>query len=150
MRTLLTTITFLIFATFSYSQTYIAANTSQLIDYNREYYSNTKPDHARTITFTGEILQKTDFNYTRLLEASENATTTYSIGNEIYRKKELLKVFRKGARRSENIAEFKHYLQDRNPKFLDQLSERDTEAIFDTFREGTLHAYIDNLPKHIF
>jgi hypothetical protein len=147
MKTLNTTIALLFFSITVFSQNYLVVNNSTTDNiYEKPRLRSIKK--AKTIdSFTLEIYNNDDFDYRDFLSDSENSKVSYRIGTQSYTKKEIAKIFRKGARKSENIEEFEAYLNKINPKFVPNISERETEDIFTKFREGTLHAYLDELSE---
>ncbi|MDO1501630.1 hypothetical protein Q2T40_15960 [Winogradskyella maritima] len=150
MKTLITTIVTLLLTVTLTAQNYVAVNTSNF-ETDVRTVSTKKISKTKSVSaLTLEIYETSNFEYRTFLKDAEDAKKRYQIGREIYTKKELVKIFRKGARRSENVIEFEEFLTDYNPKFLNNVSERETADIFTKFREGTLHAYLDKLPSGIF
>ena len=92
-----------------------------------------------------EIYNAENFDYQDFLATSENSKMSYRVGNHSYSKKELAKVFRKAAKRSETVYEFEDHLNNINPQLILNLSDTKTIAIYRKFREGTFHAYVDEL-----
>lgn len=146
MKTIYTTIALLFFSIGLQSQNYVAIHT-KVVDNNS--FDDLKPRvflKTKSInTLTLEIYNDQSFDYDQFLKDSENSITRYRAGNIIYTKRELIKIFRKGARKSENVLEFEKYLDGINSKIVPAISERESDAIFHKFREGRLHAYLDNL-----
>lgn len=146
MKTIYTTTVTLLFSISLLSQNYVAVNdtgieTNSYTNKRSEVLSKTESIHNLTL----EIYNDLNFDYQDFLEDSENSKTRYRVGNQNYSKKELIKIFRKGARRSENVFEFEKFLEGINPEFVPDISERESDAIYYKFREGTLHAYLDGL-----
>ncbi|WP_299130978.1 hypothetical protein [uncultured Winogradskyella sp.] len=150
MKTLITTIVTLLLTVTLTAQNHVAVNT---LNYETDVrtVSTKKISEIESVSaLTLEIYETSNFEYRNFLKDAEDSHKRYQIGQEIYTKKELVKIFRKGARRSENVIEFEEFLTDYNPKFLNNVSELETVDIFTKFREGTLHAYLDTLPSGIF
>lgn len=149
MKTLITTIATLLLTVNLTAQNYVAVNTSNyetdVRTVSTKKISKTKSVSALTL----EIYETSNFEYRTFLKDAEDSKKRYKIGQEVYSKKELVKIFRKGAKRSENVIEFEEFLTDYNPDFLKNVSERESVDIYNKFREGTLHAYLDSLPSGI-
>jgi hypothetical protein len=150
MKTLITTFAIILFTGSLLAQNYVAVNNNVIDTEFKKLPSKSVSKATSVSSFTTEIYGIASFQYRIFLKDAEDSKKYYQIGTEIYTKKELSKVFRKGAKRSENVIEFENYLTDINPIFLKDISKRETADIFTKFREGTLHAYLDSLPSGIF
>lgn len=150
MKALITIFALILFTSTLFAQDYVAVNNIEIeTEYRRKSSKKTTTKSSVSILAT-EIYETSNFDYRKFLKDAEELKERYRIGSETFTKKELIKLFRKGTRRSETVIEFETYLLNINPQFLKGISKRESVAIFNKFREGTLHAYLDSLPNGIF
>ncbi len=79
------------------------------------------------------------------MRESRKSNEKFQIGLQNLSKKELTKLFRNCARKSKNTKEFKEYLLDSNPEFLNYFSDSDTPGLYSKFKKGTLNQYVTDL-----
>ena len=149
MKTLIITTAILFFQSILFSQNYIVASNN--VDNDRISFTRNRTISNSSVlaymSFTDEVNMDADFEYRDFLRDSKKSKKTYRIGTERYSKEELTKIFRKGARKSENSTDFETYLNAQNPKLVLSLSQNEIETLFQKFREGTFQAYLDSLPS---
>lgn len=130
------------------SQNYLVASNNygpNELGYNT--YHITVSDTYNYSSFTYEVIAVEDFEYRQFLREAKVSNKNYGIGEKQYNEVELAKVFRKGARKSENTAEFITFLKKENPNLISNLSEDDLNTLFKQFRTGTFHEYLDDLAE---
>lgn len=151
MKTLIITSAILFFHVNLVSQNYIIA--SNTVDVQGLHFTKNKTTlntlASAYLSFADEVTTKSNFEYRNFLRDSKKSNRTYLVGNKRYSKEELTKIFRKGARKSEDAKEFEVYLRKENPKLASLISQNEIEVLFHKFREGTLHAYLDSLPSSL-
>lgn len=149
MKTLITTFVIILVTSTLFAQDYATVDHSKIDTEYRRTTSKKTINRYSVSKLASEIYETSNFNYRNFLKDAEDSKKRYQIGTETYTKKELVKIFRKGARRSETVVEFEGYLTKINPQFLKGISEREAIDIFNKFRVGTFYAYIDSLPTGI-
>lgn len=149
MKTLITAFTVILFSSMSFAQTHVASHTIEMDTMYKSTSSKNTTKAASVSTLILEIYETSNFNYRTFLKNADASKAVYQINTETYTKKELTKIFRKGAKRNETVVEFEGYLNNMNPDFLKGISEKASVAVFNKFRKGTLHAYLDALPSDI-
>lgn len=139
MKTLYLTLAFLIFAASVNAQKYTMAYNDY--SHKERAISNT----SSLSNFKKDVISKEKFAYRDFLKQTKNNKNAIQVGQQTFTKKELTKLLRKSALKADNIEEFENLLNKDNPQFTNDFSNTELQLIYQKFREGSLHKYIDDL-----
>jgi hypothetical protein len=103
-----------------------------------------KPEAQTVYSIVREIEVEKDFDYREFLRMSRNENGNYILGVESFEKVELLKMLRKGARKSESVTEFKNYLDKTHPLLTINLEKSQLKTLYQKLRVQTLDEYLEN------
>jgi len=139
-----------IILTFALSMTFVTLNAQEYTIVSNYLDTNENTTYKHSLSnFVSEVFSQETFKYREFLKESAVSKMNYKIGAHVFTKKELAKLMRKGARKSENLEAFENYLNDKNSKFTNYISREDLIQLFLTFRKGTLHQYLDDLASNL-
>ncbi|MEH6406920.1 MAG: hypothetical protein V7767_06555 [Leeuwenhoekiella sp.] len=91
-----------------------------------------------------KIVSNGNFRYRKTLRHSKAVNKQYKFSNVSISEVQILKHFKKAARRSESAEEFISYFQDRNLNFLDMLDGYAISSLYNTVRQTTFNGYMDD------
>lgn len=92
-----------------------------------------------------KIVLNKNFKYRKALRNSKLSDKQVVFLNASSSEEEILKHFKRAARRSESVDEFIGYFYDRNLSFLTSVDGNVIAALYDTFRKTTFNGYLDEL-----
>lgn len=102
--------------------------------------------HYNTLSnFIMDVLAKEKFKYRDFLNKSRKSKETYQIGQKIYTKKQLVQLLRNNARISIDQKEFDKLMMVENPQFASYFSNEELVTLYQKFRKGTIHKYVNDL-----
>ena len=123
--------------------------------------ANQQPDkmlHADTVTihyknaalknFVSEIISDTDFNYRKTLKESKSSQKYYTEGDVEITEANLLKQFKKAARKSDSPEAFTLYFKNLNLNFVATLDQYAIEQLYNTIRQTTFYGFLANWQKY--
>ncbi len=99
----------------------------------------------RITSYSTKVISNENFKYRAFLRESRQSNEKFQIGQQHMSEKELTKLLRNCARKSNNPEEFKEYLMDSNPEFSNYFSDKQTQALYSKFKKGTLKQYVTDL-----
>ena len=139
MKTLFITLLSIFITSQTFSQNYIASN------------ENTPTSRARSSTslssFTIEVIDNDDFSYSQFLAQSKVSKSVYKVNGEQISKKELVKIFRKVSRKSNEQQQFNNYLATTYSSIYSQLTPMELNTLYSKFSETTIANYLSALPS---
>ena len=139
MKTLFITLLSILITSQIFSQNYIASN------------ENTPTSRARSSTslssFTIEVIDNDDFSYSQFLAQSKVSKSVYKVNGEQISKKELVKIFRKVSRKSNEQQQFNNYLATTYSSIYSQLTPMELNTLYSKFSETTIANYLSALPS---
>lgn len=91
------------------------------------------------------IVTKTDFKYRKALRRAKDSQAHYVFSDKEISEVEILKHFKKAARKSESVAGFRNYFHDRQLSFIEVLNEKTVYNLYATFRATTFKGYLEEL-----
>lgn len=92
-----------------------------------------------------KIVLNKNFKYRKALRKSKMSNKQFVFLNTTISEGEILKHFKRAARRSESVDEFIGYFYDRNLSFLMALDGNVIAGLYDTLRKTTFNGYLDEL-----
>ena len=95
-----------------------------------------------------EIITDEDFKYRSALKKAKTNQKYYLIGRVKISETDLLKHFKKAARKSDSVAAFAGYFQNRNLDFITVLDQYVLEQLYNTLRQTTFNGFLDNWQKY--
>lgn len=110
--------------------------------------------HTNTISVDGNasfkkmvsrIVTKSDFKYRKALRRAKASEKKYFFSGKEISEVVILKHFKKAARESNSVEEFKKYFYDRELSFINVLSEKTVNNLYATIRATTFNGYLDYL-----
>jgi|SRR5690554_802434 len=110
--------------------------------------------HTNTISVDGNasfkrmvsrIVTETDFKYRKALRRAKATGKRYVFSGKEISEVEILKHFKKAARKSDSADEFKNYFYDRELSFINVLSENTVNNLYATIRATTFNGYLEYL-----
>lgn len=114
--------------------------------------------HADTVTvnyknpavknFVSDIISDTDFNYRKTLRESKSSQKYYTVGDVEITEANLLKQFKKAARKSDSPEAFTLYFKNINLNFVATLDQYVLEQLYNTIRQTTFYGFLDNWQKY--
>ena len=139
MKTLFITLLSIFITSQTFSQNHIASN------------ENTPTSRARSSTslssFTIEVIDNDDFSYSQFLAQSKVSKSVYKVNGEQISKKELVKIFRKVSRKSNEQQQFNNYLATTYSSIYSQLTPMELNTLYSKFSETTIANYLSALPS---
>lgn len=90
-----------------------------------------------------KIVLNENFKYRKELKKSRLSKKQYIYSGTSVSETEILKHFKKAARRSDSVHEFISYFYDRNLPFLTSLDTDVISSLYDVIRKSTLNGYLD-------
>jgi hypothetical protein len=139
MKTLYITLLSILITGQTFSQDYIASNGNRLTSSSRSSTSLS--------SFTIEVIDDESFSYTQFLNKSKESKSVYKVDGKQISKKELVKIFRKASRKSNEQQEFNKYLADHYSSIYNQLTPMELNALYSKFSEKTIARYLSTLPS---
>lgn len=91
------------------------------------------------------IVTKTDFKYRKALRRAKDSQKHYVFSGKEISEVEILKHFKKAARKAENVADFKRYFHERQLSFIEVLNEKTVYNLYATIRATTFKGYLEEL-----
>ncbi|MEH6656355.1 hypothetical protein [Leeuwenhoekiella marinoflava] len=98
--------------------------------------------------FVSDIITDKDFKYRKALRESKSSKKHYTLNNFEITETDLLKHFKKAARKSDSVAGFARYFQNRNLSFIAALDQYVLEQLYNTIRQTTFNGFLDNWQKY--
>ncbi len=95
--------------------------------------------------FTIDVITKEKFKYRDFVSKSRQSKDTYQIGQKVYSRIQLVELLRKNAKKSVDNVEFHKLLMQENPQFSSYFSNEEMVALYEKFRKGTIHKYVNDL-----
>lgn len=92
-----------------------------------------------------DIVLNENFQYRKTLKHSKASKKYYVFADKRISEVEILKYFKKAARKSESIQEFISYFYEKKINFMEFINHKDISALYKTFRKGTLNAYLQRI-----
>jgi len=91
-----------------------------------------------------KIVSNGSFRYRKALRHSKSVNKQYDFRNVHISEVEILKLFKKAARKSGSPEEFKDYFFDRNLYFLNMLEGYVVSSLYNTIRKTTFNGILDD------
>mgnify|MGYP003109855567 FL=1 len=139
MKYVLSTIALLLISISVIAQNFITVSNSIATD---EMVSS--PSHQIS-NFMVEVASENEFKYRNFLREAKNSEKIYEVGQDTFTKKELTKLLRRAAMKTNNLNEFKSFLATKNYSIANELSHQDMHSIFHLFRKNSFEKYLDDL-----
>ncbi|AWH74317.1 hypothetical protein DCS32_09135 [Dokdonia sp. Dokd-P16] len=139
MKTLYITLLSILITSQTFSQDYIASNGNKLTSTSRLSTSLS--------SFTIEVIDDDSFNYTQFLSESKESKSVYRVDGKQISKKELVKIFRKASRKSNEQQEFNKYLATNYSSIYSQLTPMELKTLYSAFSEKRIATYLSSLPS---
>lgn len=92
-----------------------------------------------------KIILFENFKYREFLNESKVSDTYYNFSNNSISEVEILKHFKKAARRSESVDEFTSYFHDRNLSFIGMLDGNEISSLYTAIRKTSFNEYLNGL-----
>lgn len=92
-----------------------------------------------------QIAFRDDFKYRRELRKSRASKNRYHFSDTTISETEVLKHFKRAARKSESSGEFEGYFSERNLDFINTLDRKTVSGLYLSMRRYTLNGYLDGL-----
>lgn len=86
-----------------------------------------------------------DYNYRENLSKARVSNTLYHFDGGNFSEVGILKHFKKAARKSTSLEEFRSYFSKRNLPFIDGLDYQMVSTLYATLRKSTLNGYLELL-----
>lgn len=102
-------------------------------------------NHASFKKMVSTIVTRNDFKYRKALRRAKDSQAHYVFSGKEISEVEILKHFKKAARKAENVADFKRYFHDRQLSFIEVLNEKTVYNLYATFRATTFNGYLEEL-----
>ena len=139
MKTLFITLLSIFITSQIFSQNYVASNGNTLIPKARSSTSLS--------SFTIEVIDNDDFKYSQYLAQSKTSKSVYKVNGEQISKKELVKIFRKVSRKSNEQQQFNNHLATTYSSIYSQLTPMELNTLYSKFSEKTIANYLSALPS---
>jgi len=139
MKTRYIIIVSLFISSYTYSQNHVASS--------KHFYRSRAKLTTSLSSFTTEIVTDKHFNYSTFLYESKKSKAIYRVANEQISKEQLVKIFRKGSRKSSNKDQFFNYLLTKYNSIYNQLSIEDLNMLYTNFKDKRVEMYLDELPS---
>lgn len=95
--------------------------------------------------FANNIAWAEDFNYRKELKNAKLNHTLFHFPDTSITKTQMLRHFKRAARKSESADEFVRYLQDKKLLFIDLLDYKTVLGIYDNMQVSTFNGYLNML-----
>lgn len=102
-------------------------------------------NYASFKKMVSNIVPRNDFKYRKALRRAKAAQAHYVFSGKEISEVEILKHFKKAARKAENVADFKSYFHDRQLSFIEVLNEKTVYNLYASFRATTFKGYLEEL-----
>lgn len=109
---------------------------------------NLKSESLAVNRFVSDIITDKDFKYRKTLRKSKSSNKHYTLNDVEITEADLLKHFKKAARKSNSVAGFTQYFQNRNLSFIATLDQFVLEQLYNTIRQTTFNGFLDNWQKY--
>ena len=109
---------------------------------------NLKSGSVAVNRFVSDIITDKDFKYRKTLRKSKSSNKHYTLNDVEITEADLLKQFKKAARKSNSVAGFTQYFQNRNLSFIATLDQFVLEQLYNTIRQTTFNGFLDNWQKY--
>lgn len=141
MKTLILTLTLIVYTVSLNAQDYAATKSSKLRTENKAV------SFGQLNQFTSEVILDENFKYRDFLKESKNSNVSFHLDGKILTKVELAKLLRKSAVTSANYSEFQIFIENNYPQLMSIHSDKEMTLLYEKFRKGTLNTYIQNLAE---
>jgi len=141
MKTLILTLTLLVYTISLPAQDYAATSNS------KERTESKAVSYSQVTQFTSEVILDDNFKYRDFLKESKNSKVSFHLDGKILTKVELAKLLRKSAVTSANYSEFQKFIENNYPQLMSIHSDKEMTLLYEKFRKGTLNTYIQNLAE---
>ena len=98
--------------------------------------------------FVSDIITDKDFKYRKALKESKSSNKYYRLGDVEITEANLLKHFKKAARKSDSAEAFALYFKNINLSFIAALDQYVIEQLYNTIRQTTFNGFLDNWQKY--
>jgi len=98
--------------------------------------------------FVLEIITDKDFKYRKALKESKSSKRYYVVCDVEITEANLLKQFKKAARKSDSPEAFTLYFKNINLNFVAALDQYVIEQLYNTIRQTTFNGFLDNWQKY--
>ena len=98
--------------------------------------------------FVSEIISDDNFRYRKTLRNAKELDRYYLLGDVTISQANLLKEFKKAARKSDNADGFLSYFQTRDMNFIDLIDWYDLERLYSVIRQTTFNGFIDDWQRY--
>ena len=123
---------------------YVSTNEIKAIRSNR-VNSNETLEAFTTYLLINSMTRGENFNYRQALRETRKNPTVISMGETNISSTELLKVFKRSARKTENSKAFKKLLHKKHGDLVKNLTEDQIDEIYTSFRSTTFNGLLDEL-----
>ncbi|WP_010229702.1 hypothetical protein [Gillisia marina] len=141
MKTLVLTLTLLIYTVTLHSQDYAVSTKS------KSKIEKSTTSYSSLTQFTSEVISIENFKYRDYLKEAKKSNASYHLDGKIFTKVELTKLLRKNAISSESYEDFSKGIEKNYPQLKSVLSDEELQALYENFRKGALNTYIQNLTE---
>lgn len=87
------------------------------------------------------------FRYRDAIRKAKKSSQQYEVSGTLISTKELLKIIKKGAHKSDNTEAFVLYLENRGLKFITTFDNQEKLKLYRVFRKYTFNGYLDRLDE---
>ncbi|MAQ41394.1 hypothetical protein [Mesonia oceanica] len=95
-----------------------------------------------------KIASNRNFNYRKALKYAKSINKYYCFNGFEISEVELLKYFKRAARRSRSVEEFVNYFRERDLRFLELLDDQVVTGLYNNVRKTTLNGLLDALSAY--
>lgn len=95
-----------------------------------------------------KIASNRNFHYRKTLKHAKSMDKYYCFNGFKISEVELLKYFKRAARRSGSVKEFVNYFQERDLHFLELLDDQVVTGLYNNVRKTTLNGLLDTWPAY--
>ncbi len=141
MKTLVLTLTLLIYTVTLHSQDYAVSTKS------KSKIEKSTTSYSSLTQFTSEVISIENFKYRDYLKEAKKSNANYHLNGRIFTKAELAKQLRKNAIASESYEEFNKVIRNDYPQLKSVLSDEELHVLYENFRKRSLNTYIQNLTE---
>lgn len=102
-------------------------------------------NHQSFEKMVSNITTTPNFKYRKSLRLAKAANNTYIFSDKEVSETEILKYFKKAARKSHSVEDFRKYFYDRELSLIDKLDGSTIYRLYTKIRSTTFNGYLDDL-----